>query len=144
MNLGEAAAAFREMAERAKSELALVACEEAAKDYLAVLRFVTPKRTGALAESEHIDAVFGGGTHATAVVAPHKVYADIVNDGGTVTRDLARPHVLGNPAVGFFGHGNPATVTIKARNYMQRAAGMARGPVAVACQRAADEFFTLP
>jgi hypothetical protein len=144
VDLGEAAAAFREMAARAESELALVACREAAKDYLAILRIVTPKRTGALADSEHIDAVFGGGTHATAVVAPHKVYADIVNDGGTVTRHLPRPHVLGNPAVGFFGHGNPATVTIKGRGYMEKAAGAAKGPVAQACQRAADEFFTLP
>ena len=69
MNLAEAAAAARAMATRAEASLALEACEEAAKDYLAILRFVTPKRSGALADSEHIDAVFGGGARATAVVA---------------------------------------------------------------------------
>ena len=144
MDLAAAAGAFRDMAARAESELAMVACREAANDYLAILRIVTPKRTGALMESERIDALTGGGTRATAVVAPHKVYAAIVNDGGRVTRHLPRPHVLGGYGGPYFGHGNPATVTIKARNYMERAQGAAQGPVAEACLRACDEFFTLP
>ena len=137
MDLAEAAAAFRKIAERAEAELALTACREAARDYLAVLRAVTPKRSGALMESERIDAVTGGGTHATAIVAPHIRYAAFRNYGGTITRH--KPGSLGTPAVGFFGH----SVTQAGSHYMERAEGLSRGPVAEACRRVASEFFTL-
>lgn len=137
MDLAEAAAAFRKIAERAEAELALTACREAARDYLAVLRAVTPKRSGALMESERIDAVTGGGTHATAIVAPHIHYAAFRNYGGTITRH--KPGSLGTPAVGFFGH----SVTQAGSHYMERAEGLSRGPVAEACRRVASEFFTL-
>ena len=145
MNLAGAATAFRDMAGRAKSGLALAACEEAAKDYLAILRVVTPKRTGALAESETIDSISGGGTHARAVVAPHKVYAAFREHGGTIHakaglgRKGMRPHTLH-----WEGGGFPLHVTQAGAHYMEKARGAAAGPVALACQRAADEFFTLP
>lgn len=137
MNLGEAAAAFRALADRAESGLAREACEEAARDYLAILRAVTPKRTGRLAASETVDSVAGGGTRAVAVVAPHTVYAEFRDRGGTI---YARNHrVLGNPDVGWFGK----SVTQAGSHYMARAEGMAKGPVAGACRAAADRFFTL-
>lgn len=152
MDLGEAAAAFRHLAERARSELALVACEEAAKDYLAILRAVTPKRTGALADSETIDSISGGGEHATAVVAPHKIYAKFRNDGGTISAKYGE--VWKTPKGGtkprmyrhtlhWDGGGFPLHVTQAGAHYMERARGLAGGPVAEACRRAADEFFTL-
>lgn len=137
MNLGEAAGAFRALADRAESDLAREACEEAARDYLAILRAVTPKRTGRLAASETIDSVTGGGAMAVAVVAPHTVYAAFRDRGGTITKHS--PGSLGTPAVGFFGH----SVTQAGSHYMARAEGMARGPVSAACRAAADRFFTL-
>ncbi|HZR50116.1 MAG TPA: HK97 gp10 family phage protein [Streptosporangiaceae bacterium] len=137
MNLGEAAAAFRAIAERAESGLAREACEEAARDYLAVLRMVTPKRSGRLAESERIDSVTGGGTFAVAVVAPHTRYAAFRNYGGTITRH--KPGSLGTPAVGFFGH----SVTQAGSHYMERAEGAAAGPVSAACRAVAGRYFTL-
>lgn len=84
MDLAGAAAAFRDLADRAKSDLALEACAEAARDYLTVLRAVTPKRTGALADSETVTGPMGGGEHATALVGPHIIYAKFRNDGGTI------------------------------------------------------------
>ena len=152
MNLGEAAAKFREMASRAESELATVACEAAAKDYLAILRVTTPKRTGRLMESERIDAITGGGLHATAVIAPHTVYAAFRDQGGTISAHYGE--VWKTPKGGtrarmyrhtlhWEGGGFPLHVTQAGSHYMARARGLAAGPVAEACRRAADEFFTL-
>ena len=143
MDLAAGAAAFRNLARRAESDLALEACGEAAKDYLAVLRAVTPKRSGALADSETVTGPSGGGLHASALVGPHIIYAEFRERGGTITRHLPRPHVLGTPAVGFFGRGNPATVTQHGARYMEKARGPGEAAVAHACRIVADRFFTL-
>jgi hypothetical protein len=139
VNLGEAAAAYRAVADRCEASLALEACRESAKDAVAVLRIVTPKRTGALADSEVINSVEGGGTHAVANYGPHKIYDRFRNDGGTITRKLPPPHVLGNPSVGFFGH----SVTQKGSHYMERGEAAARPAVDAACQMVLDEYLRL-
>lgn len=137
MNLGEFAGAVKELAGRCEAELAREACAEAARDYLAILRAVTPKRTGRLAESEKIDSISGGGAVATAVVAPHTVYAAFREHGGTITKHS--PGSLGTPAVGWFGH----SVFQAGSHYMERAEGMAKGPVAAACQQALDRMLVI-
>lgn len=141
MNLSEGAAAFRLIADKAKSELAVTVVREQAKDFLAIERIVTPKRSGALAASEAIDSLSGGGDHAEATVSPHRVYAEIINDGGTVTRHAPRPHVLGHYGGPYFGHGNPAHVDIKGRHYVQKAEAASRGVLESAAEAAVAEFF---
>lgn len=136
MNLAEAAAAFRGLAEKADSDLALEACREAATDYLTVLRAVTPKRTGALADSETVTGPTGGGTHAVAEVGPHIVYADFREYGGTITVKNAR--VLTDGA-SFFGK----SVTQRGAHYMERSEGPGRAAVEDACRIAVERFFTL-
>lgn len=136
MNLAEGAAAFRGLAERAESDLAREACGEAARDYLTVLRAVTPKRTGALADSETVTGPMGGGLHATALVGPHIVYADFREYGGTITVKHAR--VLTDGA-SFFGR----SVTQRGAHYMEMAEGPGAAAVAQACAVVAERFFTL-
>ena len=137
MNLAGFAGACRGLAGRAEAGLAREACEEAAKDYLAILRAVTPKRTGRLAGSETIDSVTGGGAFAVAVVAPHTVYAEFREHGGTITKHS--PGSLGTPAVGWFGH----SVYQAGSHYMERAEGLASGPVRGACQMVLDRMLVL-
>jgi hypothetical protein len=137
VNLEGFAGEVRALAGRAEAGLAREACTEAARDYLAILRHVTPKRTGRLADSETIDSITGGGAVAVAVVAPHTVYAAFREHGGTITKHS--PGSLGTPAVGFFGH----SVTQAGSHYMERAEGLAAGPVRGACQMALDRFLTL-
>lgn len=135
--IGDLAAKMRAIADRCESSLALDACSEAAKDAVAVLRIVTPKRTGALADSEVVNSVTGGGTHATANYGPHKVYDRFRNDGGTITRH--GPGSLGTPAVGFFGH----SVTQRGSHYMERGSAAAVPVVEAACARVLAEYLTL-
>ena len=135
--IGDLAARMREIADRCEASLALDACGEAAKDAVAVLRIVTPKRTGALADSEVVNSVTGGGTHATANYGPHKVYDRFRNDGGTITKH--RPGSLGTPAVGWFGH----SVTQAGSHYMERGSAAAVPVVAAACARVLAEYLTL-
>lgn len=137
MNLEGFAAAARDLAARAETGLAREACTAAARDYLAILRAVTPKRTGRLANSETIDSITGSGAVAVAVVAPHTVYAEFREHGGTITRH--GPGSLGNPEVGWFGH----SVTQAGSHYMEKAEGLARGPVAAACRIALDRMLVL-
>ena len=139
MNLQGFAGDVRALAGRAEAGLATECAEAAGKDFLAILRVTTPKRTGRLADSEKVDAVTGGGAVATAVVGAHTVYAAFREHGGTITRKLPPPHVLGNPEVGFFGH----SVTQAGSHYFARAQGLAQGPIAAACRRALDEFLVL-
>jgi hypothetical protein len=112
--LSDWAAKVADAAARIESDLAVTVAREQAKDFLAIERAITPKRTGRLAGSETIDAVTGGGTHAEAVVGPHCIYAEFRNDGGTITKH--GPGSLGNPGVGWFGH----SVYQKGSHYVQR------------------------
>jgi hypothetical protein len=135
--LSEWAGKVAAAAARIDSELAITVAREQAKDFLAIERHVTPKRTGRLADSEAIDALTGGGTHAMAVVSPHTIYAHFRENGGTITRKLPPPHVLGNPTVGFFGH----SVSQAGSHYVERAQGLAAGPLLGAAEAAIAEFF---
>jgi hypothetical protein len=139
VNLEGFAGAVRELAERADGELASTCAEEAGKDFLAILRVVTPKRSGRLAASEKVDAVTGGGAEATAVVGAHTVYAAFREHGGTITRKLPLPHVLGTPETGFFGH----SVSQAGSHYFEKAEGLSKGPIAAACLQALNRFLTL-
>lgn len=137
MNLSEGAARYREIAARCEDSLALDCARAGAKEYLAALEVTTPVRSGALRASEHIDAVFGSGTHATAVVAPHIIYAAFRNYGGTIT--VKRARVLGTPAVGFFGR----SVTQSGAHYMEKAEDESRGTMAAAMGIIVSEYLTL-
>lgn len=127
---------LREAASRVESDLALTVAREQARDFLAIERAVTPKRTGRLADSETVDALTGGGSHAEAVVSPHTVYAHFRENGGTITRKLPPPHVLGTPATGFFGH----SVTQAGSHYVERAQGIAAGPLHAVAESVTAEF----
>lgn len=131
---GEWAAKLSEAARALEDGLAETIVREQANDFLAVERIVTPKRTGRLAESEKIDAVTGGGAHAEAIVSPHTVYAEFRENGGTITRKLPPPHVLGNPDVGFFGH----SVTQRGSHYVERAEGAAAPMMTGIAERIVD------
>ena len=130
------AAKVAEAAARIESELAVAVVKTQARDFLAIERAVTPKRTGRLADSETIDALTGGGSHATAVVSPHVVYAHFRENGGTITRKLPWPHVLGPYGGPYFGH----SVTQAGSHYVERAQGMASGPLAAAAEMVLAEF----
>jgi hypothetical protein len=132
--LGDWAAKVAAAAARIESDLAVAVVREQARDFLAIERHVTPKRTGRLADSETIDALTGGGTRAVAVVSPHTVYAAFRENGGTITKHS--PGSLGNPGVGWFGH----SVTQRGSHYVERAQGLAAGPLAVAAEIAIAAF----
>lgn len=136
MNLAGGAAAYRSLARRAEADLALEACGEAAKDYLAVLRAVTPKRSGRLADSETVTGPVGGGLHASALVGPHIIYAAFREHGGTI--HVRNAKVL-TDGVSFFGK----SVTQAGSRYMEKAAGPGEAAVANACRVVAARFFTL-
>lgn len=144
MNLAGGAAAYRNLARRAEADLALEACGEAAKDYLAVLRAVTPKRSGALMDSETVTGPSGGGLHAAAFVGPHIIYGEFRDKGGTIDakpglgRKGMRPHTLH-----WEGGGFPLHVTQAGSRYMEKAEGPGSAAVANACRVVAARFFTL-
>ena len=132
MNLEEAAARYREIAERAQESLALDCARAAADVALPALKSATPVLTGALRDSEHIDAVFGGGDHATAVIAPHIIYARFRNDGGTIRSK--GPWSLHSAATGqYFGR----HVTQHGAHYMERGEERGAGPAREAIARVA-------
>lgn len=136
MTLAEFAAKLRAAADRAETELAGQMVTAMERDYLAVLRIMTPKLTGALADSEYPDFIRVSGTHAEAVVGPHIVYARFRNDGGTITSK--GPWPLRNKATGqVFGR----SVTQAGSHYMERAHDAAQGACHVAAQAAVDRFF---
>ena len=125
---GEWAGELRAAADRMSTGLALEVVREQARDFLAVERAITPKRTGKLAGSETIDAIEGGGAHATAVVSPHTVYAEFRENGGTIHahgglgRKGMRPHTLH-----WDGGGFPRHVTQQGSHYVERSEAAARG-----------------
>lgn len=137
MNLSEAAARFREMAEKASEGLAVDCARAGAKEYLAGLFVTTPVLTGALRATEKVNFVSGDGTHAIADVGPDIIYDRFRNDGGTIT--VKRAKVLGTPAVGFFGR----SVTQAGSRYMERAVTEVEGTLPAAMQGIVDEYFTL-
>lgn len=136
MDLAEAAARFREIAERCEQGLALDAARAAADVALVQLKIVTPVLTGALRDSEHIDAVFGGGSHATAILAPHIIYADFRDKGGTIR--IRNKKVLSDGSRFFGTH-----VTQAGSHYMERGEIAARGPVRDAVSRVAAFYIDL-
>ena len=150
MDLAGFAAAVRVAADRAEAELAMVACAEGSRDFLAVLRMVTPKRSGALMDSETVTGPTGSGAFAVAEVGPHIIYAEFRNEGGTISAKVEparsggkypsgkpRRHSLHWPG-GFAMH-----VTQAGSHYMERAEAAGRGAVERACQTAADRFISL-
>lgn len=137
MNLEGFAAAIRGVAGRAETELASTACRAGAREFLTVLREVTPKRSGRLAGSETVTGPAGGGAFAFALVGPHVKYDRFRNDGGTVSKHS--PGSLGTPEAGWFGH----SVTQAGAHYMEKAAAVAAPAVAQACQVAAAEIIRL-
>jgi succinate dehydrogenase/fumarate reductase flavoprotein subunit len=137
VNLSEAAARFREMAERANEGLAVDCARAGAKEYLAGLFVTTPVLTGALRATEKVNFVTGDGTHAVADVGPDIIYDRFRNDGGTIR--VKRAKVLGTPAVGFFGK----QVTQAGSRYMERAADEVEGTLPAAMKGIADEYFTI-
>lgn len=78
------AAGLRAIAERMDASLAVTVAEKQAQQFLWIEKVVTPKRSGALAASEIVNSVSGGGAFATANVGPHRIYAKFRNDGGTI------------------------------------------------------------
>jgi hypothetical protein len=121
VDLGEWAAKIEDALERMQSSLAVDVVVPQAIRFVEIEQMVTPHKTGALARSEFVSGHGGGGTHAVALAGPHKVYAEIQNDGGTITKH--GPGSLGNPAVGWYGH----SVQIRGKGYVQKAEGAAEG-----------------
>jgi hypothetical protein len=138
--LSEWAAELSAAAARIEDGLAVTVVREQARDFLAIERIITPKRSGKLADSETIDAVTGGGTQAVAIVSPHIIYAQFRNDGGTITRKKRRPAVLGSYGGPYFGHGNPATVTQKGSHYVERSEAEAKPVLTAVAEAVLTEF----
>ena len=143
--LAEFAAALRACADRCESSLALEAASEGVDKYLTVLRAVTPKRSGALAASEVVNSLSGGGTHAVATAGPHKIYAVFRNDGGSIDA-AARWIYHGNRRYRhtlFFDGTFALHVTQAGSHYMERSEGPGRGAVASACAEVAARMVSL-
>ena len=134
MNLAEAAAKFRAVADRAEASMARECAAAGARAFLPIEKSVTPVLSGRLRGSETVKAVTGGGTYAEAVVAPNTVYAHFRNFGGTI--HVRRAKVL-TDGVNFFGR----SVTQAGSHYVERAHSAAAGPVQVAIEMRADSFF---
>lgn len=138
MNFAEAAAAFRKVAVHCEESLALDACRAMADVALPQLKIVTPVLSGALRDSEHIDAVFGNGIRAQAVLAPHSIYAHFRNVGGTITSK--GPWPLRNAGTGqVFGR----HVTQAGAHYMEKGELAGRGPAHEAAARVAAFYISL-
>ncbi|HLK72264.1 MAG TPA: hypothetical protein VKU77_01310 [Streptosporangiaceae bacterium] len=133
--MGEYAAKLEAAAAWLRDQAALDVCDAQARDFLAIERIVTPKRSGHLADSETIDSISGGGGHARAIVSPHAVYAQIQNDGGTIHAHAGlglkgkRPHTLH-----WDGGGFPLEVTLKGHGYVEKAEGLAAGALRQAAE----------
>lgn len=138
MNFAEAAAAFRRVAEHCEESLALDAARAMADVALPQLQIVTPVLSGALRDSEHIDAVFGDGVRAQAVLAPHSIYGHYRNVGGPI--DSKGPWPLRNRLTGqVFGR----HVTQAGAHYMEKGEAAGRGPAHIAAARVAAFYITL-
>lgn len=130
----ELPARLREMSGRVQSEGPRVAAYAMASAFLTEISVVVLARSshprgtrtpsapgdppalvgGALRRSMRLSPpVVTGTSRAVAKVSPRIVYARIQEAGGTVSTD--KPHGLGSPQSGFFGH----SVTLPARPYMR-------------------------
>jgi hypothetical protein len=134
--LAEFAARLKDLAERTETEFADGCIREMAVVALAALKKETPKRSGRLAGSETIDSISGGGTSATAILAPHTIYAAFREHGGEISVKRARVLTDGES---FFGK----HVTQAGAHYMEKGEAAGRGPCASAAAAFAAEFFTL-
>lgn len=142
MTLDDFAAEMSAVTERAEEGLALDCAEAAGRDFLAVLRTVTPKRTGHLMESESLDSVTGSGATAEAVVGAHARYAAFRNYGGTITarkKNRRGQYMLGTPGVGFFGR----SVTQHGAHYFERAEAGSQPAIQAACREVLARYLTL-
>ena len=136
--LSDWAAKVAEAAERIEDGLAVEVARAQARDFLATERVITPKRTGALMESETVDAVTGGGTHAVALVSPHIIYAHFRNFGGTITSK--GPWPLRNRATGqVFGR----QVTQAGSHYVERSEAAAEGRLQATAEMVLEEFLDI-
>lgn len=144
---GAEAERWAAVAGRMSTSLARDAAEEGAIAFLRIEHMVTPKVTGALADSEIIDSIAGGGAQAVATCSPHKKYAAFRNDGGTISAKdeparSGKVHASGIPyrhslawAGGFAMH-----VTQAGAHYVQRAESLAPGAVRGAVGTVLDAF----
>jgi hypothetical protein len=122
--------AFADALSRAARDLeekgALRCAQEFQPKFLAEFQRNTPKRSGALAGSEHSD-LEGGGGHAEVKVSTHlPLYASFRNDGGTITVKHAKVLTDGSS---FFGK----SVTQKGSHYVESTIAWARGAIGPAC-----------
>lgn len=149
--LGAWAAKVAAAAERIEGGLAIAVVREQARDFLAIERAVTPKRTGRLADSERIDSISGGGSHARAVVSPHTIYAKFREDGGTISAKYGEVwKTPKNSKTGrarmyrhtlhWEGGGFPMHVTQAGSHYVERAQGAAAAPLAGAAEQVLATF----
>lgn len=132
---GEWASRLQAAAAQMEASLAVEAAREQARDFLAVERFVTPKRSGRLADSETVDSVTGGGAQARAVVSPHTVYASFRNRGGTIS--VRNKRVLSD-GESFFGK----TVTQAGSHYVERSEAIAGPSMDAAAAEVVDRFLS--
>jgi hypothetical protein len=122
--------AFADALSRAARDLeengAIRCAQEFQPKFLAEFKRNTPKRSGALAGSEHSD-LEGGGAHAEVKVSTNlPLYASFRNDGGTIHVRHAR--VLTDGA-SFFGK----QVTQRGSHYKERTVSWAGGAIGAAC-----------
>jgi len=136
VNLSEAAARFREIAERCEEGLARDCARAGANEFLAELHVTTPVETGALRASERVWRVFGGGEHAVAVVGPNIIYDRFRNDGGTI--HVRRAKVLTDGSR-FFGR----QVTQAGSHYMERARDESAGTMGAAMRIVVSDYLTI-
>jgi hypothetical protein len=134
--LAEFAGKLKDLAARTESEFAAGCIREMAPVALAALKASTPHRSGRLAGSETIDSITGSGTRATAILAPHTIYAEFREHGGTISVRSAKVLTDGES---FFGK----HVTQAGSHYMEKGEAAGKGPCAAAAAAFAAEFFTL-
>jgi len=140
VTLDEFAADVREIAQHAEMDLAMDACQTGSRAFLAVLRAVTPKRSGRLAASETVTGPFGSGARATAQVGPHCVYAEMENDGGEISAHPGKGRKGKGRHTLHFEETFALRVHHKGSHYMEKADALGRAVVAAAVAKIAAEF----
>jgi hypothetical protein len=149
--IGEFAARLEAGAAKLKESGAIEVCEAQALTFLRIEHAVTPKRSGHLADSEYIDSISGGGSHAIATMGPHAKYAEIENDGGTISAEdrwvtginkNGKPyrvrHTLHWPGGGF-----PLHVKHKGSGYVQKAEGLAQAAMRQTAEQVIEAILDL-
>src|SRR5271154_4321587 len=127
------AARWQAVADRMAGSLAIDVCRAQAGKFVEIERAVTPKRSGALAASEGIKGIGGGGAAASAVVSPDKVYAGIENYGGEISAKGGEVWKTVNGKSRMYRHtlhwGDTFALHVHhtGKGYVQRAEGIAQG-----------------